>query len=49
MPQWYNKFVCQSYLVNRIVHQVIEDEYNNKDSNNQNFNRKVPEESVETI
>ena len=31
MPAWDNKFVCQSYLVNKILQQVIEDENNNKD------------------
>ena len=31
MPPWDNEFVCQSYLVNMILQQVIEDENNNKD------------------
>ena len=31
MPPWDNKFVWQSYLVNRILQQVIEDEKRNKD------------------
>ena len=31
MPPWDNKFVCQSYFVNRILQQVIEDENNNID------------------
>ena len=31
MPPWDNKFVCQSYLVIKILQQVIEDGNNNKD------------------
>ena len=49
MPPWDNMFVCRTYLVNKILQQVIEDENNNKDWQNQKINRKVPEESVEAI
>ena len=31
LPLWDNKFVSHSYLVIRILQQVIEDENNNKD------------------
>ena len=42
MPPWDNKFVCQSYLVNEILQQVIEDENNNKDKQQPKFSRQVP-------
>ena len=49
MPPWDNKFVCQSYLVNKILKQAIEDETTKKTGNNQKFSKKLPEESVEAI
>ena len=49
MPQWDNKFVCQTYFINETLQHVIDYENNNRDRQKQKFIRKVPEENVEAI
>ena len=49
MSPWDNKFNGHSYLVNKTLQQVIEDENNNKDGQQPKLIRKVPEESIEAI
>ena len=50
MPPWDRRFVCQSYLVNKMLKQVIEDENKNKDRQQpKKFIRNVPEGSVDAI
>ena len=50
MPRWDNKFVCQSYFINKTLEQVNDYENNNRErGKNHKFSRKVPEENAGAI
>ena len=41
MPPWDNKFVCQSYFIDKTLQQVIDDENNNKDRQKLKIQEKI--------